>query len=195
MMFSNLENYKIILASGSPRRYDLLKMSGLDFTVGDNRQILEEIPTGLEVDEVALELACRKARAWEDIWQEPNQMVITADTTVLLDDGLLGKPKNSDEAIEMLELLSGREHLVVTGVMICARNFQRGFSEETRVFFNPLKRTEIEYYVHNYKPLDKAGAYGIQEWIGLTGIRRIEGCYFNVMGLPVSRLMKELEAF
>ncbi len=183
------------MASGSPRRYDLLKQAGLSFSVGKQREIHEEIPQRMKVEEVALALATQKAEAWRDTWQQDKTLVITADTIVLLDQRILGKPTDRDQAAAMLQDLSGRSHRVITGVTISGRERQRGFSEVTKVFFKPLSLSQINYYVNHYKPFDKAGAYGIQEWVGMVGIYRIEGCYYNVMGLPVARLMKELEEF
>ncbi len=195
MIFTNLKKYRIVLASGSPRRYDLLKQTGLDFSVGNNREVHEVPPPGLPVEEVALALAGQKADAWKDEWEKENCLVVTADTVVVLDEQLLGKPAHREEAVDMLKSLSGRSHRVITGVMLCSNELQIGFSEETKVFFRPLSPVQINYYVDRYKPFDKAGAYGIQEWIGLVGIQRIEGSYFNVMGLPVARLLEELERF
>ncbi len=195
MIFLNLQKYQIILASGSPRRHELLKQAGLSFTVGEQREVQEVIPPGMKAEEAALALASQKAEAWRDIWQQDEMLVITADTIVLLDDRILGKPAGKEQAVAMLQDLSGRSHRVITGVTISGRERQKGFSEVTKVFFKPLSLSQINYYVNNYKPFDKAGAYAIQEWIGMVGIYRIEGCYYNVMGLPVARLMKEFEAF
>lgn len=193
MVFSNLQHYQITLASGSPRRHDLLKQVGLSFAVGNNREVHEVPPPGIKVEEVALALARQKADAWLDVWQKEKALVITADTIVVLHGQMLGKPANRAQAIEMLESLSGRAHRVITGVMLCTCQFQRGFSEVTKVFFRPLSATQINYYVDRFRPFDKAGAYGIQEWIGLVGIDRIEGSYSNVMGLPMAPLVSELE--
>jgi len=195
MFLKNLEKYTITLASGSPRRHDLLEKAGISFSMGKGRDVPEEIPPGMPVDEVALHLARLKADAWRDIWKEDDQIVITADTIVAIDNQVIGKPLNHDHAIKMLETLSDRSHRVITGVVAKNTKQEKAFSDITTVHFKPLTSEQIYYYIDNYKPFDKAGAYGIQEWIGLIGIDRIEGSYFNVMGLPVSRLIDELKDF
>ncbi|SFD86636.1 Maf family nucleotide pyrophosphatase [Thermophagus xiamenensis] len=195
MIFKKLESYNITLASGSPRRKEILEKTGIPFTIGRGRDVREEYPADLPIDQVALFLARLKADAWKDIWQQPNQMVITADTIVAIDNKVIGKPEDRDHAIQMLNNLSGRSHRVVTGVVIRTADKEKAFTDVTTVHFKPLAREEIIYYIDQYQPFDKAGAYGIQEWIGLIGIHRIEGSYFNVMGLPVSRLMEELRNF
>jgi len=195
MFLKNLEKYTITLASGSPRRHDLLHKAGIPFSIGRGRDIPETIPDDANIDDVALFLARQKADAWKDRWQKSEQLVITADTIVAIDNQILGKPEDAEHAIEMLKNLSGRSHRVITGVV--ARNAEKeaAFSDITTVHFKPLDIEQIHYYIKNYQPFDKAGAYGIQEWIGVTGIERIEGCYFNVMGLPVPRLIDELKNF
>ncbi|MGQ1891425.1 Maf family nucleotide pyrophosphatase [Thermophagus sp. OGC60D27] len=195
MIFNNLKPFTITLASGSPRRQDLLKKTGIPFSIGKGRDVDESYPEDLPINEVALHLARLKSDAWKDIWMQPDQMVITADTIVALDNEVIGKPENRDHAIQMLKRLSGRSHQVMTGVVIRTVKKEKAFSDITTVHFKPLTSEQINYYIDHYKPYDKAGAYGIQEWIGLIGIESIEGSYFNVMGLPVSRLMEELKYF
>ncbi|WP_291859296.1 Maf family nucleotide pyrophosphatase [Marinilabilia sp.] len=195
MFLKNLEKYHITLASGSPRRHDLLRQAGIDFTIGKGRDVPEEVPYGVHIDEVALFLARLKSNAWKDIWQQPDQLIITADTIVAIDNQVIGKPDNQEQAFKMLETLSGRSHRVITGVMVRSANKEIAFSDITTVHFKPLDREQIQYYIDRFEPYDKAGSYGIQEWIGIVGIERIDGSYFNVMGLPVSRLMDELEKF
>jgi septum formation protein len=192
MFLKNLEKFTITLASGSPRRHDLLKKAGLQFKIGTGRDVPEIIPDKMHVDDVPLYLARLKSNAWQDLWEQKNQLVITADTIVAIDNQVIGKPEDRQEAIEMLEKISGRSHRVVTGVIAKTADVEKAFSDITTVHFKPLSRQQIEYYVDHFEPFDKAGSYGIQEWIGITGINRIEGSYFNVMGLPVSRLMDEL---
>ncbi|MFO8001693.1 MAG: Maf family nucleotide pyrophosphatase [Marinilabilia sp.] len=193
MYLKNLHKYTITLASASPRRHNLLEKAEIPFTIGTGRDIPEDIPHGMHVDDVPICLARLKADAWRDVWAKDHQLVITADTIVALDNHVLGKPGDRHHAIKMLEELAGRSHRVITGVV--ARNAEKeiAFTDITTVHFKPLEPEQIYYYIDHFKPFDKAGAYGIQEWIGLTGIDRIEGCYFNVMGLPVPRLMDELK--
>ena len=195
MFIKNLDKYLITLASGSPRRHDLLQKAGINFTIGKGRDVPEEVPSGMHIDEVALYLARLKSDAWKDIWQQQNQLVITADTIVAIDNQVIGKPDNREHAIKMLETLSGRSHRVITGVVARSADKEIAFSDITTVHFKPLNREQIQYYIDRFEPFDKAGSYGIQEWIGIVGIEHIDGSYFNVMGLPVSRLMDELEEF
>lgn len=195
MLLQNLKKYHITLASGSPRRHDLLKKAGINFTIGKGRDVPEEVPPGMHIDEVALYLARLKSEAWTDVWQHPDQIVITADTIVAIDNKVIGKPEDRTHAIQMLETLSGRSHRVITGVVARSGDKEIAFSDITTVHFKPLSEEQIQYYIDQHKPFDKAGSYGIQEWIGIVGIERIDGSYFNVMGLPVSRLMDELEKF
>lgn len=195
MYLKKLEKYTITLASKSPRRHDLLHKAGIPFSIGGDRDIPETIPQNTKIDDVALFLARQKADAWKDIWQKAGQLVITADTIVAIDNQILGKPENREHAIGMLTNLSGRSHRVITGVVARDAQKEAAFTDITTVHFKPLDIEQIHYYIENYQPFDKAGAYGIQEWIGVTGIERIEGCYFNVMGLPVPRLIDELKNF
>ena len=163
---------------------------GLEFRVA-LKEVDETYPLGLRPAEVAVHIAEKKAHAFDETLTE-GEAVITADTIVTVNEHILGKPENEEEAYRMLELLSGRKHEVITGVSIIYNRQVRSFSVVTEVFFKELSRQEIAHYIENYKPYDKAGAYGIQEWIGLVAIERIEGSYTNVVGLPTERLYKEL---
>ncbi len=187
-------DYHIILASNSPRRRELL--SGLDvkYEVKVLPDIEESYPADLPVAEVPLYIAREKAEAYRGLIQ-PEELVITADTVVVLGDEVLGKPADLAEAGCMLRKLSGRTHQVITGVCLTTCQKQRAFTVTTDVTFKPLTDDEIDYYVQRYRPLDKAGAYGIQEWIGYIGVTGLRGSYFNVMGLPVQRIYNELKMF
>jgi len=194
-MINNLiEPYKIVLASGSPRRRQLLEEMGIDFVV-DTRPVDEVVAENTPPEVAALFLSRLKAGAFTNDYFIPNRIVITADTIVVLDNHILGKPAGAQQAIEMLQQLSGKSHLVITGVTIKSASKEKSFFVTTRVFFKQLSIDEIQHYVANYKPFDKAGAYGIQEWIGHVAIEKIEGSYFNVVGLPTHRLYQELIAF
>lgn len=186
--------YKIILASKSPRRQQLLAGLDLDFTVKVLEGLSETYPSDIPKKEVAQYLAVEKAKSYRQIIKE-DELVITADTTVVVDNDVLGKPVDSKEAKQMLRKISGRTHEVVTGVCFTTQIRQHSFSVSTDVSFKELSENEINYYVNKYHPYDKAGAYGIQEWIGHIGVTRIEGSYFNVMGLPVQRMWDELHVF
>lgn len=190
----NLEKYRIILASGSPRRKELLKGLGIIFEVVVDKDIDESFPANLPVTEVATYLAQKKADHYKARITE-NQLIITADTVVISNNTILNKPANRPEAIEMLLTLSGRTHQVETGVCITTVNKQQAFKSVSDVTFCNLTQHEIEFYVDNYRPFDKAGSYGIQEWIGYIGVEKINGSYFNVMGLPVQKLYRELKQF
>jgi len=190
-MLDHLKERHIILASHSPRRRFLLRQLGIEFTEV-SADVDESIPYGLTPDQAAIFLAEKKADHFQDLIQDPKNIVITADTLVLINGQILGKPEGKDGARQMLATLSGNMHQVVTGVCIRSKGKSRTFTSWTNVFFNHLSDQEIEYYLEHFKPYDKAGAYGIQEWIGYIGITRIEGSYFNVMGLPVQRLYEEL---
>lgn len=193
MLNKRLKKYRIILASNSPRRKQLLSELALHFEVitGD---VDEVFPDSMPVNEVAEYLARIKAEPFQRSLDK-NMLVITADTIVSVDDQVLGKPANHAEASAMLSLLSGRSHLVSTGVHLLSQHRTASFTSTTTVWFKTLEKEEIEYYVSNFKPFDKAGAYGIQEWIGHIGVQRIEGSYFNVMGLPVQQLYEALLKF
>jgi septum formation protein len=184
---------RIILASASPRRKQLLEWAGLPFDVvpGDAD---ESFPADLRVEEIPVEIARRKA-AWVRTRVENGKIILAADTLVVVDQQVIGKPVDRADALRMLSLLSGRMHQVITGVYITDSKKESAFTETTEVWFHPLEISGIEYYVDNYKPYDKAGAYAIQEWIGLTGIRSIRGDFYNVMGLPVSRVLQQLKLF
>ena len=183
----------ILLASKSPRRRELLAQLGIPFSFVDI-DIDEHIATPLPASQVAESLALLKAGAFSAPIAE-DQVLLTADTVVVHQEQVLGKPHSQQEAVTMLQSLSGCAHQVYTGV--CLRNARRtvSFTECTQVHVRPLAMNEINYYVDKYQPFDKAGSYGIQEWIGMVGIERIEGCFYNVMGLPVSRLYTELQRF
>lgn len=183
--------HKIILASASPRRRELLKGLNLDFEVRLIPDINESHPAGLAPEEIPCFIAREKAKAYlPDM--KPDELIITADTIVILDGDIFEKPKGRDDAIRMLHRLSGRKHKVVTAVVLTSRERQNEFSVTSVVDFAELSDQEITFYVDTYKPFDKAGAYGIQEWIGYIGVRGIEGSFYNVMGLPVQRLYQEL---
>lgn len=191
-MLDNLKKYRIILASKSPRRKELLEMLDLPFEIYTKDGIDEKYPSTLPADEVAEYLSRLKGKAYSaDI--RDNELVITADTIVILDDKIYGKPHSDTEAVEMLMELQGKTHTVVTGVTIATKEKLESFSTHTKVTFSDLSRKEAEWYVGKYKPLDKAGAYGIQEWIGCAAVAGIEGSFYNVMGLPVHQLYKMLK--
>lgn len=182
----------LILASGSPRRKQLLEELGLTFRV-IVREVEEVIAPGLSPAEVAIAISEAKAEAYQDLSE--NSLVITADTIVVFGEKILGKPADSAEAIEMIGMLSGKVHSVISGVTLTFRDESVSFYEETRVQFRKLEAEEIRYYVEKFRPMDKAGAYGIQEWIGMVGVESIEGDFYNVMGLPVGKLFQALKAF
>lgn len=193
-MLENLKRYKIVLASKSPRRQDLLRGLGLDFKVKTLSDVSEAFPNTISAMEVAKYIAKEKAEAYEEYLTD-DELLITADTVVVIDDKILGKPADRQEAIKMLQQLSGKTHQVVTGVCLFSKEKQKLFDTVTKVTFNTLTNQEIEYYVDTYQPYDKAGAYGVQEWIGYIGVFEIVGSYYNVMGLPVQRLYTELKKF
>ena len=182
---------ELILASHSPRRRELLAGLDIEFKVWVLEDIDESYPEELPAEEVPVYLSKSKARAYRDVISD-DQLVITADTVVVLGDAVLGKPADRDEAVDMLRSLSGHTHRVITGVALTTTSEQRTFSVVSEVTFKMLSEEEIAYYVDVYKPYDKAGAYGIQEWIGYVGVTQLSGSYFNVMGLPVQRIYQEL---
>lgn len=186
----SIKNYKLILASASPRRQQLMKDAGFTFEVR-LKNVEEKYPQELHWENVPEYLSKVKASAFREELKA-DEVLITADTVVCIHDRILGKPADRKEAISMLQELSGNRHLVVTGVSVTTRTEQLSFSSRTDVFFKRLSNEEIEFYVDTYKPFDKAGAYGIQEWIGYIGIERIEGSFYNVMGLPIQRLYETL---
>lgn len=189
-----LKRYRIILASASPRRKELLSKLDIGFTVKTLYDVDESFPASLPVVQVPQYISRKKADAYRQEMQE-NDMVITADTVVAVGRRILGKPKSAEEARVMLKLLSDRYHRVVTGVTIMTAKRTETFATVSRVRFTRLNDEEIDYYISKYKPFDKAGAYGIQEWIGMVGITELNGSYFNVMGLPVQRLYAKLKEF
>ena len=189
MLSEKFKNKNIILASGSPRRQELFKELGLDFSI-KVKAVEEKYPSILKAAEITNFLAELKAAAFSELAE--NDIVITADTIVWMNDKAIEKPKDKQLAIEMLQELSGRNHTVITSICVKTITSQKVFYDETKVYFKPLSMEEINYYVENYEPFDKAGAYGIQEWIGFIGVTKIEGSYFNVMGLPVHKLYEEL---
>jgi septum formation protein len=189
MLREKLKDYNIILASGSPRRQEFFKDLNIDFTI-ELKEVAEVYPKELKGCEITDFLADLKSKTFTNLSE--NDLLITSDTIVWLDGKALGKPKNAADAFSMLSALSGKKHEVITSISIKSKYFQKIISDTTIVSFNNITDEEINYYIKNYKPFDKAGAYGIQEWIGLIGINNIEGSYFNVVGLPVHKLYKEL---
>lgn len=186
-----VKDYKMILASNSPRRRELLAGLGVDFEVRVLPDIDESYPASLPALQTAEYIACKKAAAYREVMAD-DELVITADTVVIVGDEVLGKPSDAAEAALMLRKLSGRTHQVVTGVCLttCEQTVQ--FSVRTDVTFKQLTDDEIDFYIKKYQPFDKAGAYGIQEWIGYIGVTGLNGSYYNVMGLPVQRIYTEL---
>ncbi len=184
---------KIILASNSPRRKELMRMAGFEFEV-KSKNVEENHPEGMLAEEIPLHLAQKKAKAFLPELED-NEVVIGADTIVLLNGRIYEKPVDRQDAIAMLGALSGKVHTVITGVCILSRLKEISFADVTQVHFNPLTLAEIEYYVDNFKPYDKAGSYACQEWIGAVAIKKFEGDYFNVVGLPINRVYKELKSF
>ena len=193
-MLDNLNKYKLILASNSPRRKDLLAGLGVKYEVRTLPDVDESYPSTLQGGDIPQYISKTKADAYRSLLQQ-DELMITADTIVWLDGMVLGKPRNREEAIDMLRRLSGRTHHVYTGVSITTATRQHSFTVGTEVRFANLTDEEIVYYVDTYQPLDKAGAYGVQEWIGYIGVEHIAGSYFNVMGLPIQRLYNELRCF
>ena len=191
---NNLSKYNIILASNSPRRRELLAGLDIPFEVRVLPGIDESYPDDMDVTLTAEYIAHKKAEAYRKALTG-NELVITADTVVIVDGEVLGKPHDADEAKAMLHKLSGKTHQVITGVCITTAERQRRFSVKSDVTFKTLSNNETDYYVDTYKPFDKAGAYGIQEWIGYIGVTALNGSYFNVMGLPVQRIYNELLLF
>lgn len=193
-MLENLSKYKVKLASKSPRRRELLEELRVPFSIITTGGIDESYPNTLPPKEIPAYLANKKGDAYMRRF-DGNELVITADTLVIFGDKVLGKPEGRDDAIKMLKELSGRTHLVVTGVSISTKDKRTTFSVTTEVTFSHISDADIEYYVDNFLPFDKAGAYGIQEWIGCIAVESIRGSYYNVMGLPVHRLYHELKNF
>ena len=190
----NLDEYDIILASKSPRRQQLLLDMGIDFRV-ILKEVEETYPEDMPIDEIPAYLAKLKADAFTNDELNDNSIIITADTIVCIDKKVLGKPLDKEHAFEMIRYISGRKHEVITGVCLKSKTKYKTFSAFSDVYFRELTDEEINYYIDKYHPFDKAGAYGIQEWIGYVGIEKIEGSYFNVMGLPTQKLYLELNKF
>jgi len=184
---------KIILASQSPRRKQLLEWAEVPFEI-IVKETDESYPDGLEVDEVAVHIARNKAMAVQDI-VAPGSVVLAADTIVVLNKRIICKPKDREDALSILSHLAGNKHTVITGVVIRRHEEEIAFADTTDVHFHELSSEQIEFYVDKYKPFDKAGAYAIQEWIGVIGIKSVDGDFYNVMGLPVSRVVRELNKF
>lgn len=193
MIADQFKDYKIILASRSPRRQQLLHELGLKFDVVI-KEYNEVYPEGLNGEQIACYVAHNKAKSFINEISD-NEIVIAADTIVWCNDQVLGKPVNRADAISILKEISGKTHEVITGVSLLSRTKELTFSESTKVTFEVLTLDEINYYIDEFKPYDKAGAYGIQEWIGIIACSHIDGSYFNVVGLPVQRLYKELQNF
>ena len=191
-MFDNLKKYNIVLASNSPRRKELMSGLGVDYVVKTLPDVDESYPDTLQGTEIPAYISREKADAYKSLIQ-PDELLITADTIVWLNGEVLGKPKGREGAIDMLRKLSGTSHQVITGVCLTTSDWQKSFTSVTDVTFATLTEEEIIYYVDKYTPMDKAGAYGVQEWIGFIGVESISGSYFNVMGLPIQRLYQELK--
>jgi len=193
-MLDNIAGYNLILASNSPRRNELMNGLGLKYRVKTLKGIDESYPEDLKATDVALYIASKKADAYRKFMRS-GDLVITADTIVCRDGLIFGKPTDQADAVRMLKALSGKSHWVYTGVCLTSLDHQRSFTTATEVFFSSLTEEEIVWYVEHYQPFDKAGAYGVQEWIGFVGVEKIFGSYFNVMGLPVHQLYTELKNF
>lgn len=193
-MLDNIKSYKVILASNSPRRRELLAGLGISFDVRVIPDIDESYPVHLAPEEIPLFISRKKADAYK-LTLASDELLITADTIVWIDGCVLGKPRDASDAKDMLNRLSGRTHKVITGVTLMTRSVTRSFSAVSDVTFDTLSDEDIAYYIDTFQPFDKAGSYGVQEWIGYIGVQAIQGSYFNIMGLPVQRLYKELAAF
>ncbi len=192
LLLDKVAGWRLILASHSPRRRQLLSECGFSFVLADKYDVEEIFPADMEPSEVPIHLAGLKSDGYPEPLGE-RDLLITADTVVILDGQILGKPTDREDALRMVGSLSGRTHRVVTGVVIRTARQRVTFSAQTEVRFRRLRPEEVEYYVDNFRPLDKAGAYGIQEWIGYAAVEHIEGSFYNVIGLPIQRLYVELE--
>ncbi len=192
IMLENLKKYHIILASNSPRRKELLSGLDIDFSVKVVPGVEETYPDSLGKEDIPLYISREKAAAYLSDMSD-DDLIITADTIVWIDGQVLGKPKDEEDAAKMLQQLSGKTHEVITGVTLTTSSFQRSFSTVSEVKFAHLTKEEIDFYVARYRPMDKAGAYGVQEWIGYVGVENIKGSFYNIMGLPVQRLYNELK--
>ncbi len=191
IMLDNLKKFNIVLASNSPRRKELMSGLGVDYVVKTLPDVDESYPDTLQGEEIPAYISREKAEAYQSMI-EPDELLITADTIVWMNGEVLGKPKDREDAIRMLRKLSGASHQVITGVCLTTKGWQNSFTGTTDVTFAVLSEEEIVYYVDKYSPMDKAGAYGVQEWIGFIGVESISGSYYNVMGLPVQKLYREL---
>lgn len=192
MLLQKIKNHSILLASQSPRRQMLLEGAGIPFRKLSPPNIVERYPYDLPKEEIPVYLAKLKSAAYK---LRPGEILITADTIVWLKDQVVNKPENFDDAMAMLKNISGNIHEVITGVCIRTSAREETFYSLSTVYFNKLSQEEIAYYVTHYKPYDKAGAYGIQEWIGYVGVKKIDGSFYNVMGLPIELLYRKLEKF
>lgn len=193
-MLDNLKKYNIVLASNSPRRKELLQRMGVNFKVRTLFGIDESYPDSLRGEDIVRYISRNKAQAYRSS-MAPNELLITADTIVYVEGEVMGKPKTAEQAKEMLHKLSGKSHQVITGVTIVMADRTEDFGVTSQVKFAEITDEEINFYVDNYLPFDKAGAYGIQEWIGIVAVEEIKGSYFNVVGLPVQRLYQKLKTF
>ena len=194
LLHDKLKSFRLILASQSPRRRHLLSDAGIEYELAPRFECDEVFPEDLPAAEVAEYLSRLKSEAYP-LPLEKNDILLTADTVVVAGGEVLGKPADRADAIAIIEKLSGKEHEVITGVTLRSAGTIKSFSSHSKVRFRPLSQEEIEYYVDTYSPMDKAGAYGIQEWIGYVGIEGIEGSFYNVMGLPIQRVYCELNEF
>lgn len=194
LLHEKLKNYRLLLASHSPRRQQLLRDCGLQYELIDKYEVEEVYPADLPAEQVPLYLSQLKSKGYPRPL-EPGEVLLTADTVVVLGGGVLGKPHGRAGALAMLRSLSGRQHTVVSGVTLRNADAMHTFAAKTHVWFRPLTDEEIAYYVDTFRPMDKAGSYGIQEWIGYTSIQKINGSFYNVMGLPVQKLYVELDKF
>ncbi|MBX2828251.1 MAG: Maf family nucleotide pyrophosphatase [Flavobacteriaceae bacterium] len=189
MLRTRLKDYNVILASGSPRRQNFFKLLDLDFSI-DVREVEEVYPDTLQGREITDYLAQLKASVFQDL--DDKEILVTSDTIVWKDDVAIGKPKDREDAKRMLFELSGRSHEVFTSVCFTGKKFQKIVNDRTQVWFKSLTEAEIDYYLDAYQPYDKAGSYGIQDWLGYIAIDKLEGCFFNVMGLPTRLVYKTL---
>lgn len=194
LLHDTLKNYRLILASQSPRRRQLLADCGLEYELAERYEVEELFPATMAADEVPVYLSRLKSEGYPAELAE-RDILLTADTVVIIDNEILGKPADEAEARAMLRRLSGRAHRVTTGVTLRSRDRVESFAVQSDVYFRTLTDEEIAYYVTRYRPMDKAGSYGIQEWIGYVGIERIDGSFYNVMGLPVQRVYAALAEF
>jgi septum formation protein len=194
LLHDQLKSFRVILASHSPRRRELLRQAGIDYLLAEGYEVEECYPATLPADEVPQYLSELKSQAYPGALA-PGDILITADTVVCLHGQIIGKPADRDDAVAILSRLSGNRHTVVTGVTLRSAQKRLSFSAYSDVFFRELTREEITYYIDTFHPFDKAGAYGIQEWIGSVGITRIEGSFYNVMGLPIQQLYQRLGEF